>query len=187
MAMETAKIQCSTCNEEKDTYICRGCSKTFCFNHLTDHREIINKQFNQIEDNCNLFRQKIIDQKNDLQNCPFIKQIDQWENDSIKQIQQRAKECRQLILHHTTEHIHQIEVNLVKLTDQLRQTRKENDFNEIDLRELKQKLTQLTEGLDKPSNISIQHSSTSFIYKIAVVVSSGKCLNYIGVNGRSNF
>jgi hypothetical protein len=57
----------------------------------------------------------------------------------MNKIEQIVKECRELILHHTSEHIHQIEVNLIKLTNQLREIRQENDFNEIDLQQLKQK------------------------------------------------
>jgi len=58
----------------------------------------------------------------------------------------------------------------------LRQSREENDFNEIDLTQFKQKWTQLQKELDKPSNISIQQNSTSFINRISVVVSSGNVL-----------
>ncbi len=72
-----------------------------------------------------------------------------------------------------------MEVDLTKLTNQLRETRQENDFNEIDLRQLKKKLTELTEELDKPRNISIEHGSTSLVNKITVVVSSRKCVDCI--------
>ena len=130
MAMATAKIQCSTCNEEKDTYICRGCSETFCFNHLTDHRDIINKQFNQIEDNCNSFRQIIIDQKNNS----LIEQIDQWENDSIEKIKQMANQCRNKLINYRNPLIIEIENKLNDLVKYIKEIRQENEFNEIDLK-----------------------------------------------------
>jgi hypothetical protein len=38
---------------------------------------------------------------------------------------------------------------------------------------LKEKLKQLEEQLNNPSNISIQQDSSSFIKKISVVISSG--------------
>ena len=50
----------------------------------------------------------------------------------------------------------------------------------------KQKLTQLTKELDKPSNISIQQDSTSFINKISVVVSSRKFVYHIYFHVRFN-
>jgi hypothetical protein len=80
---------------------------------------------------------------------------------------------------HSSEHINYIEINLTKLTDQLRQTRQENDFNEIDLHEFRQKLTQLVEELDKPKNISIKSNSNSLVNEICVVLSSRKCIIYI--------
>jgi hypothetical protein len=67
-----------------------------------------------------------------------------------------------------------MEINLTKLTDQLRQTREENDFNETELNKFKQKLTQLAKELDKPLNISIQQSSVSLINRISVVASCGE-------------
>ncbi len=61
-------------------------------------------------------------------------------------------------------------------------TWEENDFNEIDLREFKRILMQLTEELDKPWNISVQRDSASFINKITVVVlSSRECVEYISI------
>jgi hypothetical protein len=91
--------------------------------------------------------------------------------DSIRTIQQTANEFRQLVLQYSTEHIQPIEINLNKLTDDIRQIRNGNDFNEIDLQQLKQKLTKLIEEFDKPLNISIQRNSSQFINKISVVVS----------------
>jgi hypothetical protein len=61
-------------------------------------------------------------------------------------------------------------------------TWEENDFNEIDLREFKRILMQLTEELDKPSNISVQRDSASFINKISVLVlSSREYVEYISL------
>jgi phage regulator Rha-like protein len=179
MATATGKGRCVICGKEKRAVRCEGCSQLFCFDHLPDHRQELSIQLDEIEVNRDLLRQTITEQTTNPKKHSLIKQIDQWEEDSIKIIQQTAKGCRQLVLQHTAKHIDQIEVNLVKLTDGLRQTRQENDFNEIDLRELKQKLTQLAEELDKPSNVSIQQNSASLINKISVVVSSRKCLNYI--------
>jgi hypothetical protein len=70
-------------------------------------------------------------------NIFLIKQIDKWKKDSIQKIQQTAEECRQILLQHTNEHFNQIEINLAKLTDHLRETRQENDFNEIEINQLK--------------------------------------------------
>ena len=73
----------------------------------------------------------------------------------------------------------EIDTKLHKLTEELRQVRRENEFNEIDLNEFKIKLTKLTEELVKPSNISTEHDCTSFINKISVISSSGECDHHI--------
>src|ERR1700733_5904590 len=112
MATSTVKTQCYMCNEENDIYECKGCSETFCFNHLTYHREIINEEFNKIEDNCNSFRQRIIDEKNDPKNHPLVKKIDKWEMDSIEKIKQTANQCREKLINYKNEFINEIENKL---------------------------------------------------------------------------
>ena len=182
MAIATGKAQCIICSKEKCAVRCEGCQQIFCRNHLTDHCQELSEQLDDIEINHDLFVQILNEQTNNPKKHFLIKQIDQWEEDSIRKIQQTAKECRQILLEHTPEYFNKIEINLTKLTDQLRKTRQENDFNEIDIKHLQQKLTLLSEQLNNPSNLSIQQDSTSFINKISVVVSSGKCLNYISVD-----
>jgi hypothetical protein len=179
MAIATSRVHCIKCRKENATLKCSGCSQDFCYNHLTNHRQELSVQLDDIEVSRDVFRQTLTEQTTNSKKHPLIKQIDKWEEDSMRKIQQTAKECRYLILQCITEHINQTEVNLDKLTDQLRYIRQENDFDEIDLQELKQKLTQLTEELDRSSNISIQYDSESFINKISVVISSRKYLNYI--------
>jgi seryl-tRNA synthetase len=174
MATAIGKDQCIICHKEKRTVRCEGCSQMFCFNHINDHRQELSGQLNEIEMNRDVFRQTLTERRNDPEKHSLIKQIDQWEEDSIKQIQQTAQDCRQILIQHTTEHINQTETNLVELTDQLKEIRQENDFNEIDLSQLKQRLAQLAEEFDKPPNMSIQQGSGSLINKISVIVFSRK-------------
>ncbi len=56
-------------------------------------------------------------------------------------------------------------INLNKLTNQLRQSRDEDDCSEINLRRFEEELKPLTNELTNPSNISIREDSTSFISK----------------------
>jgi len=179
MTTTTGRGRCVKCAKEKRAVKCEGCSQLFCFEHLPDHHRELSAQLDDIEVHRDVFRQTLSEQTTNPKNHSLIKQIDQWEEDSIRKIQQTANECRQQILRHSSEHIKNIEINLVKLTDQLRQTRRENDFNEIDLHEFRRKLTQLVEELDKPKNISIQQNSSSLVNEISVVISSRKCIIYI--------
>jgi hypothetical protein len=172
MATATGKTRCVLCNKEKTTLRCAGCLKEFCFNHWEPHRQELNKQFDEIEINRDLFRQSLTEQTEEPYNHILIKQINKWERNSIKIIEETAEEVRQVVLKNTNEYTHQLEMKLKELTNQLRECRHENDFNEINLRQFQEELDKLTKELTKPSNISIRQDSTPFISKISVEISS---------------
>jgi chromosome segregation ATPase len=175
MATSTDKIHCDTCRRAKATYKCEGCSQSFSFDHLADHRRALGEELNKVEHKRNEFRQSLTEQTTNPQKHSLIQRIKTWEQDSIKIIQRTADKAIQLLLEHTAGHIDTIEVELAELTEQLKQTRKENDFNEIHLEDFKEKLRKLKEELDNPPNVSIQEESSSFIKKISVVISASKC------------
>jgi hypothetical protein len=167
--MATAATLCSICQEETGTFICTGCSKSFCFEHLTEHRQLLNEQFHPIQDEFNQFRQIIIDIKNTHQNHPLVEEINQWEINSINQIKQKAKECRQRLINYTNQIIDQIEMKLNETNQQfISNNKKKNDFNEIHLNQLKDKLEILKEELNQPKDISIIQQSNSFIQEISI-------------------
>ena len=177
MATAPGKTQCFICSKEKSTYTCGGCGKDFCFIHLTEHRQTVSKEFDQIENDRNLFLQSLIERKKDPEIGPLIQEIDKWEEDSIKKIKQTTEECKQMVFEHTIKYVIEMEIKLTKLTDQLQELRHEDEFNEIDLDRIKTKLTKLAQEFDQPPNIYIRQDSSSFINKISVIVASGKCVN----------
>jgi hypothetical protein len=169
------KGRCVMCNKEKSAVKCQGCSQLFCFDHLPVHREKLNLQLDNIVLDRDLFQEAFNEQIYNPQKHSLIKQIDKWKEESIIKIQRTANEFKRLILHHTIGHFKQIKTKLDRLTNQLREIRRENDFNEIEIKNFKQKIEQLTEELHKPSNVSIQEDiDASLISKISVIVSSSK-------------
>jgi hypothetical protein len=176
MATVTGKARCVTCGKEKSSFKCGGCSQEFCFNHLADHKQELTKQFDEIEVSRDLFRQTLTEQMTDSSKHPLIQQIDKWERDSIEKIRQTAEESRQLILEHTREYAANLEDKLNKLTDMLRQSRHENDFNETDLRQFQAELTGLAKELAESSNISTRQDPTPLITKISINVALGMYL-----------
>ncbi len=106
----------------------------------------------------------------------MVQQINQWEKEAIRKIQQTANEAKQLVMEHTAQHFRMIEMKLGELTKELKQTREENDVNEIHLDRLNKELKALENELNQPSTISIREdsSSASLVKKISVVTSSGK-------------
>jgi chromosome segregation ATPase len=170
----TNRNLCDACGKARGISKCEGCSKIFCYNHFGEHRQELNNQLDEVEVTCDLFRQTLTEQTTEPQKHTLVQQIDDWERDSIKRIRQTAKEAREMVLKHTTKHMSEIEVQLNKLTNQLRQSREENDFVETDLHQWKKQLTQLTKELATPSTIKLQQDSKPLVTKIYVDVSAGK-------------
>ena len=177
MATAGVKTLCITCGKDKLTYDCKGCFQSFCLNHLNDHNRELGKQLDEIEDERNVFRQTLSEQIINPEKHILFEEINQWEEKSILKIKQTANNARESLLKHTNGHIQKIQIEFKKLTEQMKEIRDENDFNEINLNELKIKLNQLEKQFNQPENILIKEDSTStFINKISVIISSGKYL-----------
>jgi len=162
MATSNTIMKCYTCEEEITTYMCTGCSKHFCVDDLMKHREELKLQFHQIEDQRNQFAQTLNDPKN---NHPLIQQITQWERISIEKIRQTAEEQRNLIQQYSQT----IQVKLRLFTEEMQNTVKKKDFNEIILKKLQIQLEDLKNQLYQTDYIQIkQDSSSTFINKLFI-------------------
>ncbi|CAF1104096.1 unnamed protein product [Adineta steineri] len=167
--MANNKTQCFTCNKDKITYSCRGCSQEFCLIHLTEHQQILNEDLNHIINNYDEFKQGINEQKQNPQNDLLIKQINQWETNSIEIIKQKAQTCRETVIRSSEIFINEIEEKFNGLSEQIKQIHGENEFNEINLNYLNNQLRKITEELNNSSNISIKENSQSFINEISII------------------
>ena len=141
MATAGGKNHCVKCEKVKSTSRCGGCLQEFCHNDIGHHRQELNEQLDEVEVNRDLFRQTLTEQTTDPQKHPLIQQINDWERQSIKIIQQTAEEARQSLVEHNIEYTRQVEIALNKLTAELRQSREENDFYETNLRHWNEELT----------------------------------------------
>jgi len=169
--MATNKAHCATCSKEKAILKCEGCTQTFCYNHVVDHRQELNKQLEDVEITCDLIRDTLIKQTADSQKHPLIQKINEWEHDSIEKIRQTAEEARRMLMKYTIGHVAEIEVKLSKVTKQIRQSRQENDFFETELRQWKENLTKLKQELPlKSPSITIRQDSTPLVTKMYVDV-----------------
>jgi len=182
----TSKSYCVTCSKQRSTFRCSGCSQEFCFNHLTDHKRQLNKQLDEIEINRDLFQRSLNDRISKPQKHVLIQEIDQWEQDSINKIRQTANETRQTIFEYTNQNIKELELKLTHLTTQLKQSRDENDFSELDLHRWNEQLIQMANELIKPININIRQDNTQLITKIAVDVTSTSKFNSLTKSNLKN-
>ena len=172
MATVPGRTRCVTCGKDKATAKCSGCFQDFCYNHLGEHRQQLNKQLDEIEVDRDLFQQAFHQQTTNPHKHSLIQRIDQWEQESIQKIKQTAEEVRQTLLIHTNEHIDQTKEKLDKLANQLKHSRDEDDIIETDLQKWKEELQQMTQQFSKPSNIKIQQSLIPLVNKVQVAFSS---------------
>ena len=179
--MTTARHQtkCLVCGKDKVAYQCPGCLEEFCIEHLVEHQQQLKEQLDYVENDRNLFLQTLLDQISNPQKHSLIQQIHQWEESSIEKIEQTANEAKELVLKHTNEYMKKTETKLRKLTDEMRRIRDENNVSELNIDDLRRKLKELEEQLNQPENISIKidSSSSSFINRICVIISSGEYFN----------
>ena len=177
--------ECFRCGKEKIMYPCEGCSHKFCLNHLNEHRQELGQELSKIENDRNGLQQSLMEQKTNRKKLSLMERVDKWEADSIAKIRQAAQECRQLLVQHKNKHILDMENKLTKLTEELKRIRGDDEFNEIDLNGLREKLEKLRNELDQPRNIKIHEESTSFISKISIVAVSGKCSISVASDGEA--
>ena len=172
MARRNGKRRCAICEKEKATLKCGGCSEDFCYDHWDPHRQQLDEELDQIQINRDLFRQLLNQHMEQIDKQPLIQQINQWKQKSIEIIQQTAEEATQIILKNSQEYHLALQIKLNQLTSEIRQSRDQNDFNEINLCLFREELQRLTEELLQPTTISLREDSTSFINRISVHVSS---------------
>ncbi|CAF0860603.1 unnamed protein product [Adineta steineri] len=171
MAMANNKTRCYTCNEEKITFNCKGCSKEFCLTDLIEHCEILTNELHSITYEYNEFKQTINEQKQNPQNHLLIEQISQWEIKSIDKIQQKAQEYRENVTKSLQTCINDTEMKFKDFDEQVKQIQKENEFNEINLNYLRNQIIRMTKELNNPSKISIKQDLQSFINEISIISS----------------
>jgi hypothetical protein len=175
-APTTGRTQCVRCGKNRCTSKCIGCLKDLCHNHLNEHREQLGQQLDEIEANRTMFQESLAEQMKKPQDNPLIQQIDIWERDSIKKIKETADTAKQSLIQQISEHYKQIDMKLNTLATQLRESREDNDFNEIVLRQYQDQLVRLrTEPINLPI-VSIRKDSWSCVSDVHAKL-SGKNIN----------
>ena len=170
MASISRRTICAICNKEKITYPCDGCTSRFCIEDLTKHRTDLSQQLDQIQSDHDQLRENLNDQKLNPMQHSLIREIDQWESDAIKKIQQTAQQCRDSWMHYANQLLLKMERKLNDLSEQIKVMNRDNEFNELDLNDLKEKLDILRKDLQQPANISIREQPTSFLNKISLLI-----------------
>ncbi|CAF3265283.1 unnamed protein product [Rotaria socialis] len=133
---------------------------------MNEHHNELSEQLNQTEDHFNELKMEIDAQKRNPCNHTFMKQIDEWENQSIEKIHQLANEIRLELSSNVTRFATDLDTKLKQLTKEVIQCRQEQDFIDTDIQRCNEELKQLKDTLNSPPDFIIENEQTSFINKI---------------------
>ena len=100
MASSTStKTPCITCgNKSVGIFKCEGCLQTFCRNHVNEHRDMLSQQLDEVVLEYDTLQHTITEQSDSKKSQELLlKQVDEWEKQSIGKVQQVALEVRKQI------------------------------------------------------------------------------------------
>ncbi|CAF3705199.1 unnamed protein product [Rotaria socialis] len=176
-AATTSEPKCFICTKDKDKdnlYTCEGCSEKVCVADLSKHHQEHVLELEKIVIDCDIFQQNISEQKQDLNHCPLIKQVNEWERDSIMKSKQTAEDCRQRLLKSTDNNIVEMQKTLNQFITNLRRMRDGDDFKGNSFKQIE---------VTKPAFIPLRSCSID-IYPNARWKKNG--LTVAGGNGQGN-
>ncbi|CAF0844714.1 unnamed protein product [Rotaria sp. Silwood1] len=173
MASAATRKQCTNddgCKQIGIAY-CEGCARSFCGKHYNDHRHLLSEELDVIFSDCNEIKDALNQQITTCDSHPLMKQIDDWETQSIANIQQRAKELRQQLLHFATNHRNKLLQKLQQLSEQSMEAREHDSFSETDLHQWKKTLEDLKANLTSQSTFCInQHDYFPGLKNISLIM-----------------
>ncbi|CAF2475408.1 unnamed protein product [Rotaria sp. Silwood2] len=165
------KKTCVKCATNSGVVTCDGCHQSFCQHHLSEHQQELVQQMDRISDQCELFRQGLL-QQNDP--SPILSAIDLWEEASIKKIQLIAKNARTEVHQLTKQTLKDFNESIDKITTSMESSRKTSDATEIDIKNWTRQFQTLQELIKQPFPIGVgtDEKSTSIIRFIKITYDS---------------
>ncbi|CAF2052126.1 unnamed protein product [Rotaria magnacalcarata] len=141
------------------TAICEGCSQAFCTKHFNAHRLFLGDEIDAVISEYDQVHHIFNEQKTNTDAHPLMKQISDWEKESIAKIQQKARELRQELIQKNTIHLDRLSKKLQDLSEQLKQGREHDSFVEADIGNWKKSLGGLKKQLVLKSILRINQDS----------------------------
>ncbi|CAF1059598.1 unnamed protein product [Didymodactylos carnosus] len=152
LTKSSENIHCSKC--EKGILICYGCQTKFSTKHFQEHRQQLGKEMDEVVYQHDLLQQVLVaptplsvTENDDKHIATIIKKIHEWERKNIQQITTVAERVRQQVQKRVNE-INKVKHDFRLITDELRQSRSEDDYVEADLQQWLEKLQQLKHHID---------------------------------------
>ena len=149
--------------------LCEGCSQSLCTKHFLEHRRSLAEEMNGIISEHDQLQNAFNQRTSDPHSNSFITQIDQWEKESIVQIQQKASTLRQELLQLTVDHLKELSKKLRHLSEKLKEAQEQDNFVETDLQDWQKSLDYLKDELTLPSTFNLtQHNRNALVQDITL-------------------
>src|SRR5271154_2230924 len=157
MASSSTRKQCANGEgcKQMAAALCEGCSQALCTKHFIDHRRFLGEEMNVIISEHDQLKHTLNQQTTNIDSHPLIKEINEWEKESITKIQLKAKELRQELLQLTTVHLDELSKKLQYLSEKLKEGWEDDSFVETDLQDWRKSLHDLKANLTSPSTFNI--------------------------------
>lgn len=173
MASSSTRRLCATgngCNQRPIT-CCEGCSQRFCPAHFTEHRNRLNDEMNGVIREHDVIKNLFEEQRNKGETYQLLKQIYEWEKDSITKIKKRAKELQLQLAQFAETHEQDFKQKFQSLSEQINECREYNDYIEADLHQWKRTIEDLKLNFISPVTVNIeQHDGAILVENITVNV-----------------
>ncbi len=135
---------------------CDGCNDRFCSTHFTDHRHHLETLFERVCNDRDSLCERINNpctssSANHPQLILLLNQISEWESETLKMVQQTADCARQQVNELMNSNNKAVELELDKLSKELRRRKEDDDYFEQDIERLNKQLKQIQLDLNSQS------------------------------------
>ena len=158
---------CIKCSKGRAQTICSGCQQGLCLKHFREHRQELTHEMEGVSQQHIALHQDFVSPNNNQH--PLSIRINNWEQRSIERIRQVANEVRQNLEEHLNTNKRKLQRSLDELTTDLRSSRDNEDYTEIELQRWLNQLKELRQQLFQPSTIEINQDGDDFLEKISLI------------------
>ena len=154
MASAHERIPCEKCKTAGAIATCDGCEKSFCANDFVKHRQELSLEMDNLGQEYDLLRRDLIE---DTKEHPLLTRINVWEQISIDKIRKKADTERNNLQKLVDQIKTNVESSIIKLIEEIRTSRQEDDFTEKEFQKWNEQLNQLRRTFNSSFNITIEN------------------------------
>ncbi|CAF3298429.1 unnamed protein product [Rotaria sp. Silwood2] len=151
MATVNESNLCSVCNKPSARRFCIGCKKYFCPKDFKEHeQQLLIKFDNEIVRS----HDEVLDQIQKLEKSNYLlldlsDQIEKWKNTTISKVRKAAEKAQRDLIELIDKQRTTIIKQLEPITNEIRCRQEEENFVENDIDELRQKINEIQENLER--------------------------------------